>query len=333
MSETLERPRAFSLDEARFRAAAPYALEPTHLAGVFATPAPARGFDPSTASSSDLIRAGLLWKRPDAASPAAFHATWNRLMSRGWRPEDRIQPQFAVRTGKTHHLGVPPAMRADGSHNGRICAGSAEGAGTWTGVIGYWRIPTAGKCVQPSDDKDGWNSSSWIGIDGLTDARDALQAGIERRIDAQCKVSYVAWYAWFAPPKSNSPGYIWQTDITNFPINPGQQIFCSVQYINRNTAGYIYFANEDARQHVSITLAPPPGASLNGLNVAWIMEAADGGEVPVLSPVGFISAFGVRGKRHSNRPEFRRHFSQFSAAEMPLPGAPGTNAAAMSLVG
>ncbi len=298
MSQTLDRPRPFSLDEARFRAAAPYALEPTHLAGVFATPAPARGFDPSRASPSDLIRAGLLWKRPDEASPAGFHTTWNRVMSRAWRPEDRIIPQFAVQTGRTHHLRRLPVRRADGTYTGMVWAGAGSRGGNWTGVIGHWSIPTVCGSTQPEGNEGGWNSSSWIGIDGLSDSNDVLQAGIEQRVNAQDRASFTAWYQWFAPPKPNSPGYIWQTNITNFPLSPGQQVYCSVHYTNNNTAGYIYFQNEGTGQHFSITLAPPPGASFGGQSVEWIMEAPDDEEFnSCFSPVVFTSAFGVRQTR------------------------------------
>jgi hypothetical protein len=67
-----------------------------------------------------------------------------------------------------------------------------------------------------------------------------------------------------------------------------------VQYVNNNTAGAIYFANDATGQHFSITLAPPPGASFNGGSCEWIVEAPDGGEpissLPKFSPVTFTSA-------------------------------------------
>ncbi|HXW69880.1 MAG TPA: G1 family glutamic endopeptidase [Methylocella sp.] len=305
MTQTTESP-TFTFDEEKFRAATPYILEPTHLPGVFTTPAPARSFDPNKASAGDLVRAGLLWKRPDAASPPAFRTAWDRVMSRTWRPEDRIVPQFAVQTGKTHHLRAPPVKRAEGTYSSTVWAGAGTRGGKWTTVIGYWFIPTVSKPSEAQGTEGGWNSSSWIGIDGFIDSNDVLQAGVEQRVNAQGQAAYVAWYEWFAPPQPNSPGYIWQTNITNFPVSPGQEVYCSVQYTNNNTAGYISFGNSDTGQHFSITLAPPPGASFSGQSIEWIMEAPDGGEpvssLPRFSPVVFTSALACGANNTSANP-------------------------------
>jgi hypothetical protein len=167
--------------------------------------------------------------------------------------------------------------------------------GQWATAFGFWNIPTVSKPAEPQGTEGGWNSSSWIGIDGFG-SNDVLQAGIQQRVNAGGQAHYVAWFEWFAPPQVNSPGYIWQTDITNFAVSPGQQIYCSVQYINNKTAGYLYFANEATGQHFSITLAPPPGANFNGDSMEWIMEAPDGGEptasLPSFTPVHFNTAMG-----------------------------------------
>jgi hypothetical protein len=103
----------------------------------------------------------------------------------------------------------------------------------------------------------------------------------------------IAWYEWYAPAEPGSPGYIWQTNIANFPVAPGQTVSCSVQYVGK-TAGTIAFANNTTGTHFSITLAPPPGASFNGGSCEWIMEAPDGGEptssLPRFTPVIFTDA-------------------------------------------
>jgi hypothetical protein len=91
-----------------------------------------------------------------------------------------------------------------------------------------------------------------------------------------------------------TPGYLWQTNITNFPINPGDQVSCSVQYVNNKTAGTLNFANQKTGKHFTITLVPPPGASFSGNCAEWIMEAPDGGyptaALPKFTPVAFTSA-------------------------------------------
>jgi len=92
-----------------------------------------------------------------------------------------------------------------------------------------------------------------------------------------------------------APAYVFQTNISNFSVSPGDTVHCSVQYIN-GVAGQINFANQTTGQTTTVTLVPPPGATFNGNSVEWIMEAPDGGEpissLPRFTPVSFTSAFG-----------------------------------------
>jgi hypothetical protein len=117
---------------------------------------------------------------------------------------------------------------------------------------------------------------------------------------------YVAWYEWYAPLQNISPGYIYQTNIVNFPVQPGNEVYCSVQY-NGTTSGSISFANDTTGQHFSITLAPPPGASFSGQSCEWIVEAPDGGEdissLPAFTPVTFTSAYGCGPNSSTTNPK------------------------------
>lgn len=93
------------------------------------------------------------------------------------------------------------------------------------------------------------------------------------------------------------PTFVIQTNIPNFPVNPGDTIFCSVQYINGHSAGQVSLANETTGHTFSIALTtPPPGASFDGGSIEWIMEAPDGGlplsSLPAFSPVTFSTALG-----------------------------------------
>ena len=160
----------------------------------------------------------------------------------------------------------------DGSYTGSQWAGAVI-QGPWNGVIGFWVIPTVTIPTEPQGAEGGWNSSSWVGIDGFsapgyTGSNDVLQAGIQQHIDGGGNVSYVAWYEWFAPQQKSSPAYIFQTNITNFPVSPGQTVYCSAQYVNGS--GYLYFANDTTGQHFSITLNAPPGANASGNSAEWI---------------------------------------------------------------
>lgn len=299
MSTTKLTPTGFAFDEAALRQKIPYTLVSTNLTGAFASPAPPDGFDPNTASAAELVKTGLLWRRPAATDNPALVNAWKTVFSRTWLAKDRIVPEFATQTGKTHVLKKPLTKVTDQNFVNGAWSGAGIRGGKWTGIIGFWDIPTVSRPSEPQGEIGGWDSSSWIGLDGFDIgivSNDVLQAGIQQVVSASGQASYVAWFEWYAPAQAGSPGYIYQTNITNFPVKPGQQVYCSVQYVNNGTAGYIYFANEATGQHFSITLAPPPGATFAGNSIEWIMEAPDGGEpvtaLPKFTPVQFTSAVG-----------------------------------------
>jgi len=288
-----EATERFHIDET-FRKKLPFKLIATNLHGAYSSPAPPDDFDPRTASPADLIKHGLLWRRPSAKDPKALSTAWEKVFNKKWMAKDRIIPQFETKVGVTHLAGKRHKAE-DGSYVGAAWSGATV-AGDWTGVIGFWNIPKVSEPREPQGLEGGWNSSSWIGIDGAYTSNDVLQAGIEQKVDARGNATYVAWYEWYAPAQNNSPGYIYQTNITNFPVSPGDQVYCSAQYVNSDTAGYLYFANETTGQNFPITLAPPPGATFDGESVEWIMEAPDYGEpnsaLPAFTPVVFTSAIG-----------------------------------------
>jgi Peptidase A4 family len=288
----------FTVDDDAIKKVVPFSLVTTNLKGAYAVPAPPDTFDPKTASVAELVKNGVLLRRPAASDPPELTAAWNQVFSRKWLAKDRIIPQSVPQIGKTH---LPKNLRrqSNSSWLNGAWAGGVIDTGSWTSALGYWVIPTVSKPTEPQGTEGGWNSASWVGIDGWNDpsvsSNDVLQAGIEQRVDANGNASYVAWYEWFAPPQSNSPGYIWQTNITNFPVSPGQTVYCSVQYVN-GKSGYISFGDEATGLHFSITLAPPPGANFKGNTIEWIMESPDGGEptsaLPKFTPVKFTSAIG-----------------------------------------
>jgi hypothetical protein len=91
------------------------------------------------------------------------------------------------------------------------------------------------------------------------------------------------------------PAYQNQTNIANFPVNPGDQVTCAVSYLAK-TAGVINFSNQTTGQRFTVTLAPPATATFSGETVEWIMEAPNGGlpttSLPKFTAVTFTSAFG-----------------------------------------
>ena len=262
-------------------------------------PAPPDTFNPHTASAADLVKNGILIRRPAAGDPPELQAAWNRVFSRQWLAKDRIIPVSVPQIGKTHIPRTAPKKQADTSWLSGAWAGGVIDTGSWTSAFGSSVIPSVSKPTEAQGTEGGWNSSSWVGIDGFNtpniSSNDVLQAGIQQHVDANGHASYVAWYEWFAPPQSGSPGYVWQTNIANFPVMPGQTVYCSAQYVG-GKSGYLSFGNDTTGKHFSITLAPPPGANFKGNTIEWIMEAPDGGTptsaLPKFTAVKFTSAIG-----------------------------------------
>ncbi len=289
----------FAHDEEEFRKKFPCPLIPTNLKGAYAIPAPSVDFDPNTASPEELIKNGVLWRRPGADASPALMKAWKRVFSREMMTRDRIVPQLEPQIGKTHHLRKPPKQVTDSSFVTNAWAGAGtRGGGQWNGILGVWKIPTVSKPSEAQGTEGGWNSSSWVGIDGFFISNDVLQAGVEQKVDSQGNASYVAWFEWFAPQQQGSPSYIFQTNISNFAVSPGQQVLCLVNlfgpFLFFPALGVITFANETTGQVFSTILWAPPGATATGNTIEWIMEAPDGGEprssLPKFTPVTFTSA-------------------------------------------
>ncbi len=303
MSTTTKRP---VLDEEAFVRKVPYPLIPTNIPGAFTTPAPPDDLDPNAASQEELTRHGLLWRKPRAGDPPSMAAAWEKVFGRRWESKDRITPHIEPQPGKTHVL--KNLKKTDANYTSTAWSGCALEGGPWTTVLGQWAVPTVSKPTEPQGTEGGWNSSSWLGIDGFFISNDVLQAGVQQKVNSAGQASYVAWYEWFVPgpytqQELQAYPYIFQANIPNFPVSPGQTVYCSVQYVSK-TAGAIYFANDITGQHFSITLMPPTGANFNGSTMEWIMEAPDGGEptssIPKFTPVNFTSAFGCSGSTVGN---------------------------------
>lgn len=282
-------PGKFVHDEAAFRRTIPYTLIATDMPGVYTSPAWPDEFDPNTASPAELVKNGLLVRRPGEKDPPALVAAWKRAFSRKRRAADRIVPQFGTPIVRQPVPRKPIRKGADPQLTSPNWAGAVFPGGKWVGILAYWKVPTVSK--QPGETSPGgWRSASWIGIDGWAASNDVLQAGVAQVIPPpQYEPQYYAWYEWFAPLTPNSPPYVNQTPITNFPVSPGDEVFSQVMYVG-HTAGYVMFFNQTTDQYFTITLAPPPQASFAGNSIEWIMEAQI--DLPVFTPLQFTLAVG-----------------------------------------
>jgi hypothetical protein len=281
-------PHEWVFDEQAFLRKLPYPVTPTNVKGAYSINPWPDDFDPNTASPQELIRNGILWRRPTADDPPALREAWRKVFSRKWLAKDRAVPVFERQLERTHILRKAPRAISNTNYLG----GAWSGAGTFTGgpyngIIGYWTVPTVSIAPQPgsapysSAYSQGilYDSSSWVGIDGFSEvipSNDALQAGVWQYVDTSGTAHYVAWYEWWTP-YGPPPAYVNQQPIPTVPVSPGDEIAVYVSYVG-TTAGAIYLGNLTTGKHFAITLKPPTKATFNGQTVEWIMEDPDGGE-------------------------------------------------------
>jgi len=178
----------------RFRKQLPYEVIPTNLPGAFTSPALPESLDVRTASSASLVKHGILLQRPGKGDPPGVLKAWERVFSRKWLAQNRIVPQLAPQFGRTHRL--RRATKTDAGFTSNNWAGGTI-QGQWITCVGTWAIPTVSEPREPQGQEGGWNSSSWVGIDGAYGSNDVLQAGVEQRVDGSGNASYVAWFEWF----------------------------------------------------------------------------------------------------------------------------------------
>jgi hypothetical protein len=303
----------------------PHPVIPTNLEGTYLIPLPPDDFDASAASPDELVRHGMYWAATPGSNPAIASAK-QRLLSRKWLSKNQIAPLLTPRDTPSRHHKRPFRPR-DESATSPSWSGAALGTAgiPWVSAVGIWNVPTVSQPGSPAGQKKfpdadgnlqtGWNSASWVGIDGLditedgSTSNDVLQGGIQQGLSTSGEFTYVAWYEWFVDPPTSSPAYVQQTDLTGFAVSPGDQILCWVQYLPISPFGYVFgnvsLANFSTGQVVGLLLTPPPGASFSGDSVEWIMEAPGGEPItslPRFTDVIFTSCAGVDSNGETGDP-------------------------------
>jgi hypothetical protein len=104
----------FQFDEEKFLAKIPYKLVPTNRKGVYAHVGPPDDFDPNTATQHELLKHGILIRRPTANDPEHLRKAWDAHFSQKWLVKDRIVPEFGLPIPRSSHLKakVQPAFGA-----------------------------------------------------------------------------------------------------------------------------------------------------------------------------------------------------------------------------
>jgi hypothetical protein len=206
-----------------------------------------------------------------------------------------------------------PRRVSNGGFLNTSWAGAVIPTGTWTGVVGFWTVPTISQPRESAvydEGFEGWEMSTWVGIDGYSpnNSNDLLQIGVTQQLLTNQEWGCFAWIEWWLQsPPPGSPVYTTQSvPIMGFTVNPGDTVWCSVQYVGSPSqppvGGTVGIFNETTGQFTGPLFIPAPStADNNGSSVEWIVEAPDGGEgissLPAFTPVtfNFPVACGVNG--------------------------------------
>lgn len=186
-----------------FTRSLPFRVVPTNVPGAYAVPDLADGLNVSSAAPTTLLRHGIPFRRPDGQDRPAVLEAWERAFGSKRGAGKVITPVLQPQMGRTHHLRQPAVLQNNNFNNNQWAGAVVKG--TWVSATGQWTVPTVSKPSEAQGTKiSGWDSSSWVGIDGFngagyTGSNDVLQAGVQQVVSASGNASYVAWFEWFVP--------------------------------------------------------------------------------------------------------------------------------------
>jgi hypothetical protein len=138
-------------------------------------------------------------------------------------------------------------------------------------VTGQWVVPSVSP-PQSAWNGTGYNDgtykcSVWVGLDGWHGTNDVLQAGTTSVVTVSGGVAgspscyaWIEWYGLASKPQSN------------FPVNPGEAILCTVCTPFGNAHGTAMFVNQNTGLAMNYPIDPPAGVTLSGNVAEWIVE-------------------------------------------------------------
>jgi hypothetical protein len=235
-------------------------LIPTNMEGIHTIEPPPANFSPLTSSSATLMRLGFPPKPNHTKNPYETKV-WNEILS---RKLTHIKPELSVRPEKKGFTGVTKGNAGLTSPN--WSGGIIFNGAPFTCIVGSWTIPSV---VPPTSSGNGdWWSVAWVGIDGFNSG-DVLQAGTGHHVSRNgntVTTEYFAWFEWFP--------FNW-TQINNFAVHPGDTVTVLVRYlgiVNSVGQGSATVTNNTTGHSTTVALTPPPGVTLAGNCVEWVME-------------------------------------------------------------
>ena len=185
-----------------------------------------------------------------------------------------------------HHF-VQPAVtigkaQDKKSHTSPKWSGADLSGNKFRVVQASWIVPS----VYPPESArsgDGWTKGKyecglWVGIDGHKDSHgkyNLIQAGTASRVTVSgdkgdiLDHSTFAWFQWFTSAHAGDT----HVSDSDFPVCPGDTIFCAVHRIHRRKAK-VQFYNLATEKSWTTYFKPPnkEGSGCQGRNVQWILE-------------------------------------------------------------
>lgn len=239
--------------------------------------APPHGFDPLTASPTDLERYGF----PPLPEDAHHLERYKRVFSQLKHKLNYIQPTFRVNSDRRH--GPRKRLTTEGTETSTNWSGGVVYAPTgqsFKWVEGDWVVPD----VDAPTQNQWYYCASWIGIDG-DGSRDVFQAGVECEVfrsGSSITRHIYPWWEWCCAP---------EVPITNLTVSPGDMVtmlLCSTHGAG-STTGTVYVTNRTTGVSTSVGLTAPSGTTLVGNSAEWIVEAPQvGGAQSALADYGEV---------------------------------------------
>ncbi len=262
-------------------------METEQLKGGLAvtTYSPPPGFDPLSAASADLVKAGFPARPADPRHLARFNQVLGQLKGKLNYITPTLELNETVFHGPRKPLpgaGAGAAATAEGTESSSNWSGAvvyAPAGESFRWIEGDWVIPA----VDPPVQNQTYYCASWIGIDG-DGSGDVCQMGIGSSVSQSGGVtrgSYNAWVEWYPLP---------EVAITNFPVSPGDLVTALLCTAGAGaTSATAYFSNRTTGATTSVTFNAPQGTALVGNCAEWIVEAPTvGGQQSALADYGEV---------------------------------------------
>jgi hypothetical protein len=256
---------------------------------------PPPGFDPLTASNTDLIKCGYP-PRPDKTKNPKLRALWEREVSKPW---EFVKPDFSVPLLRAQ---VPrkkitfPAL-ISGNWSG-ACLPSPPTGTKFQTVTANWNVPEisppASAYLGNGQYQDGtYGLAIWCGIDGFNPNNIVLQSGIEVSVTVTGgtpgPITVWPWFEWVPAGPVSLMG-------PSVPVNVRDSVSVTICGVSGENSALVSFQNLTTGKTTGFqSYTAPAGTTILGDNAEWIVEDF-GLPFPNYTVIGFKDVYATSGQ-------------------------------------